>query len=173
MPTDTAFTPKPCPAMADTPTKRLNWWRHLEPQWRSAFQLAFFGHTNSPEDDELERLWQTPVLRFAGPKAAYPNLNFELTNCSGLASMHHLEILVLTNHRIESIGEVADMPELRSLFANNNAIRSLAGIESLVKLEKCIRSLIRLTRWRLSANSLSCTMSMCVLMLCFSLYFYL
>lgn len=133
---DTESPAKSCPAHVDTPAKRLGWWRQLEPQWRAALQLAFLGHTNVPDDEELERLWQTPALRFAGPKAPYPNLNFELTNCSGLAGMCNLEILVLTNHALETINEVADMPDLKSLFVNNNALSSLSGIESLAKLEQ-------------------------------------
>lgn len=120
--------------MADSPLKRRKWWVELEPQWRAAFGFAFYGHANQPTDDELETLWQTSVLRFAGPKSAYPNLTFELTNCSGLSGMSNLTILVLINHRIESICEVAAMPDLKSLFVNNNAIRSLAGIEPLKKL---------------------------------------
>ena len=128
--------PKSCPAIADTHAKRLKWWAGQEPQWRAAFQVAFFGHTNQPTYEELENLWQAPVLRFVGPKAPYPNLNFELTNCSGLAGMSNLEILVLTNHRVETIDEVAGMPALKSLFVNNNALRSLDGIGELKQVEQ-------------------------------------
>lgn len=127
---------KPCPAIADTHAKRLKWWMDLEPQWRAAFQYAFFQHTSHPSAEELENLWQTPVLRLVGPKAPHPNMSFELTNCSGLAGMSNLEILVLTNHRLETIGELASLPQLKSLFVNNNAIRTLEGIESLNHLEQ-------------------------------------
>jgi len=125
---------RPCPSIANTPAKRLNWWAGQEPQWQAAFQFAFFGHTRQPTDEELENLWQTPVLRFAGPEAPHPNLGFALTNCSGLRGMSNLEILILTNHRIETLDEVADMPDLKSLFVNNNAIQSLNGIERLTQL---------------------------------------
>ena len=136
MTTAPILSPGSYPTVADTPAKRLTWWRQLEPQWRAAFLMAFFGHTDQPDSEELEKLGQVSVLRFAGPTAPYPNLNFELTNCSGLAGLRNLEVLVLTNHRIEAISEVADMPNLKSLFVNNNAIRSLTGIESLKNLEQ-------------------------------------
>ena len=136
MTADTSSSVKPYPSVADTHVKRLKWWMALEPQWRAAFQSAFLGHTNQPTAEELENLWQTTILRFAGPGAPYPNVRFELTNCSGLRGMGNLEILVLTNHKIETIGEVADMPNLKSLFVNNNAIRGLDGIEQLKKLEQ-------------------------------------
>ena len=122
--------------IADTPAKRQTWWAELEPQWQAAFQMAFFGHTNQPTDEELENLWQAPVLRFAGPRAPYPNIRFELTNCSGLKGMSRLETLILTNHRIDSIRELAQLTKLKSLFVNDNAIRSLAGIEGLRQLEQ-------------------------------------
>ena len=124
------------PAIADRPAGRQTWWLELEPQWQAAFQAVFFGHTNQPTDEELENLWQTPVLRFAGPNAPYSNMRFELTNCSGLQGMNRLETLILTNHQIESIRDLAHLPHLKSLFVNDNAIRSLAGIEGLGQLEQ-------------------------------------
>lgn len=163
---DLTTTPKPCPPIADTHAKRFRWWLELEPQWRVAFGFAFFGHPNPPSAEELENLWQTPVLRFAGPRAPYPNMNFELTNGSGLAGMSNLEILVLTNHRLERITEVADMPQLKSLFVNNNALQSLHGIEKLTQLEQLyaqinqlesiepIRDLIKLREVYVSLNPL-------------------
>lgn len=152
---------------AATPADRLRWWVQLEPQWRAAFGPAFFGHAYQPTSEELAELWQTPVLRFAGPQAPYPNLNFELTNCSGLAGMSKLETLVITHHRLEAIHEVATMTKLKSLFVNNNTIRSLTGIESLTRLEQLygqvnqleslepIRHLINLRELYVSFNALT------------------
>ncbi len=134
IPTENAL--KPLPVLADTPAKRFRWWASLTPAWRAAFSMAFWGQTAEPTNDDLVRLWQTPVLRFAGPKAPYPNMSFELTDCSGLAGMSNLEILVLTNHRLESLAEVATMPDLKSLFVNNNQLTSLTGVESLNRLEQ-------------------------------------
>lgn len=134
MNTDSAV--KPLPAEADTPAKRLRWWSELEPQWRAAFQYAFFMHGNQPTVDELANLWQTTVLRFAGPKAPYPNMTFELTNCSGLRGMVNLEILVLTNHQVKNVDELADLTNLKSLFINENSIQNLEGIKGLKQLEQ-------------------------------------
>lgn len=131
-----APTLKPCPPVADSHAKRLRWWVDLEPQWRAAFQYAFLGHASQPSADELENLWQTPVLRFTGPKAPAPNVRFELTNCSGLRGMSNVEILVLTHHRIDSLTELGDLTNLKSLFVNNNAIRSLEAVERFRKLEQ-------------------------------------
>ncbi|MFD2569032.1 leucine-rich repeat domain-containing protein [Spirosoma soli] len=131
-----ASSVKPCPPIADTHAKRLKWWMELEPQWRAAFQFAFFGHSNQPSYEDLEALWQTPTLRFAGPTAPYANMSFELTNCSGLKGMSNLEALMIMHHKLSSISEVADMTHLKTLFVNNNAIESLEGIEKLKKLEQ-------------------------------------
>lgn len=127
---------KPCPPVADTHAKRLKWWMNLEPQWRAAFQMAVLRHMELPTPDELENLWQTTTLRFAGPKAPHPNLNFELTNCSGLVGMSNLEILVLTHHKVEEVSELSTLTNLKSLFLNNNVIRSLAGLEKTTTLEQ-------------------------------------
>lgn len=145
MSTDVYSPEKPCPAIADTHAKRLRWWVELEPQWRAAFQFAFFGHTHQPNAEELEKLWQTTTLRFSGPRAPYSNMSFELTNCSGLKGMGNLEALMLMHHKLESIHEIADMPNLKTLFVNNNVIRSLDGIEKLKKLEQLFAQVNQLT----------------------------
>lgn len=126
----------PCPPVADTHAKRLKWWIELELQWRAAFQMAVLRHTELPTPDELEGLWQTTTLRFAGPEAPHPNLNVELTNCSGLVGMSNLEILIITHHKLEGVNELSTLTNLKSLFLNNNAIRSLAGLEKLTTLEQ-------------------------------------
>ncbi|GAB3988192.1 hypothetical protein GCM10028807_10310 [Spirosoma daeguense] len=122
--------------MADTHAKRFRWWIELEPQWRAAFQYAFFRHVDQPSAEELENLWQTTVLRFAGPKAPNPNMSFELTNCSGVSGMVNLEILVITNQQLKNLNELTSLVHLKSLFVNNNSIQSLEGIKSLKKLEQ-------------------------------------
>lgn len=133
---DPEVASKSVPAVADTHAKRLTWWLGLTPVWRSAFQTAILQHSAHPTAEELEYLWQIPAIRFTGPRAPYPNLPFELTDCSGLQGMSNLEIVVLTHHQLGSVTELATLPKLRSLFVNNNSIRSLTGIESLKKLEQ-------------------------------------
>ncbi|GAA4453623.1 hypothetical protein GCM10023189_18960 [Nibrella saemangeumensis] len=163
---DTPPAQSPLP-VADTPANHQTWWSGLEPQWQAAFQAAFLGHTNPPADEELENLRQTPALRLAGPTAPFPNMRFALTNCSGLTGMSRLETLVLTNHAIESIWELAHLTKLKSLFVSDNAIRSLAGIDGITQLEQLyaqanqidslepIRNLTHLREVYVSGNALT------------------
>ncbi|MBO0951054.1 leucine-rich repeat domain-containing protein [Fibrella forsythiae] len=144
MTTDASAGPAAYPALADTPAKRARWWTELEPQWRAAFSQAFFRHAAQPTPEELESLWQTRVLRLVGPRAPYPSLTFELTNCSGLAGMQNLETLVLTHHQLEHLGQLGQLTQLRSLFVNNNAILTLQGIEPLTQLEQLYAQVNRL-----------------------------
>ncbi|MEO6673937.1 MAG: leucine-rich repeat domain-containing protein [Ginsengibacter sp.] len=114
----------------------LPWWKELEPQWKQAFAETFFGHTNEPTQNELAHLYQVPAIRLAGPSAPYPNMSFGLTNLSGIMTLNNLEILVATDHQIETIRELESLPGLCSLFLYNNKIKSLEGIEELIKLSQ-------------------------------------
>ncbi|OIN58239.1 leucine-rich repeat domain-containing protein [Arsenicibacter rosenii] len=124
-----------CPPHADTVARRYTWWINLTPLWRAAFQQVVFNHNESPADEDLCKIWQSPALRFAGPRAPYPNMTFELTDCSGLTGLTNLETLVVMNHRLEGVPELSTLTNLKSLFVNNNLLTSLAGIESLNQLE--------------------------------------
>lgn len=112
----------------------LHWWQQLEPQWRQAFAETCFKHTNEPTQSELAFLYNAPALRFAGPSAPYPNMSFQLTNLSGISQLINLEILVVTDHKVETIGELKPLTRLSSLFLYNNRIKSLEGIEGLISL---------------------------------------
>lgn len=114
----------------------INWWKQLEADWKLAFATVFFRHPNEPTAEELVQLYNAPVLRFVGPRAPYPNMPFELTNLSGIASLHHLEVLVATHHQLVSTEELSSHKKLKSLFLFNNRIKSLKGIESLTSLEQ-------------------------------------
>lgn len=114
----------------------LNWWAGLEEQWKEAFGITFFHHPNQPTVLELEQLFASTVLRFAGPRAPYPNMQYELTNLSGLSGLQNLEILVVSHHQIKELSVLQPMVKLKSLFLFNNEIESLAGIEALFKLEQ-------------------------------------
>jgi hypothetical protein len=63
--------------MSSTATlpERRRWWLGLESQWKMAFQMVVLNHDNMPNDEELDKLMQTKVLRLAGPTAPYPNIN--------------------------------------------------------------------------------------------------
>lgn len=163
--TDVA-TPKLFPSVADTHAKRVRWWHELTPQWRMAFQASVLGHLNLPMPEELENLWRAPALRFTGPTAPYPTLRFELTDCSGVAAMSNLEVLIITHHRLESVQELAGLKNLKSLFVNNNQLGSLTGVEELKRLEQVyaqvnqidslepLRNLTNLRELYVSANAL-------------------
>lgn len=114
----------------------LAWWYKLETQWKNAFAKVFFGHSNEPTQEELQNLFDAPAMRFAGPAAPYPNLQFELTNLSGLAELQNLEILVLIHHQIEEIDELKELRRLKNLFLYGNKIRSIEPLEDLLKLEQ-------------------------------------
>ncbi|HSC54235.1 MAG TPA: leucine-rich repeat domain-containing protein [Phnomibacter sp.] len=111
------------------------WWQGLEQQWKDAFAAACFGHTNEPTADELAVLFQAPALRFAGPSAPYPNMNFELSNLSGLAELKNLQILVVVHQQIETIEELSALTNLNSLFLYHNKISDLSPIAELVGLQ--------------------------------------
>ncbi|MEO6681362.1 MAG: hypothetical protein ABIN48_00930 [Ginsengibacter sp.] len=112
------------------------WWQQLQPEWKKAFAFTCLFHSNEPNSEELENLYHSPTLRFAGPSAPFPNMSFELTNLSGVADLHNLEILVVTHHKLETIEELASLKKLKSLFVLNNQIKSLKGIETLTSLEQ-------------------------------------
>ncbi len=114
------------------------WWLELEDQWKKAFNEVVLNKgavSSTPTSEELEVIVTSPVLRFAGPRADFPNMSFELTNLSGIKGLPNLEILVAIFHQIKSIRELASLPKLKSLFLNNNLIESLKGIEELDKME--------------------------------------
>lgn len=112
------------------------WWRQLSADWKTAFGNVFFHHPNEPTAEELFQLYQTSVLRFSGPAAPYPNMTFELSDLSGIAPLHNLELLVATHHQIINIEPLSSLKQMKSLFLFNNKIESLKGIESLTELEQ-------------------------------------
>lgn len=112
-----------------------NWWQQLEPQWQQAFSATTFQHPNEPTPDELAQLYVAPALRFAGPSAPYPNMNFELTNLSGIEALKNIETLVVIFQKLETIKEISGLKSLKHLFLYSNQISSLEGIEELTALE--------------------------------------
>jgi Leucine-rich repeat (LRR) protein len=112
-------------------------WLSLEPQWQRAFNLvlANTAETDMPDEQQLEQLSKTTILRLVGPTAQYPNMNFELTNLSGLVYLSLLEIVVISHHQITSLENLSHANRLKSLFVMNNQLTSLSGIEELTDLE--------------------------------------
>ncbi|HUC79989.1 MAG TPA: leucine-rich repeat domain-containing protein [Flavisolibacter sp.] len=114
----------------------IDWWRQLSQQWKNTFAETCFGHTNEPTPTELAQLFAAPALRFAGPRAPFPNMSFALTDLSGISHLTNLEVLVVIHHELEAIEEVKNLAKLKALFLLDNKISSLQGIENLKGLEQ-------------------------------------
>lgn len=110
----------------------------MSPSWKKAFNEVFLRRSSEEEMplEAVHALHHAPALRFAGPTAPYPNMNVELSDLSGLMSLKNLEILVVTFHQITSLEMLSELPQLKSLFLNNNRIQLLDGVESLVNLDE-------------------------------------
>jgi Leucine-rich repeat (LRR) protein len=124
------------PKNLNDPLKRRRWWLELESQWKSAFQTTVFGHNDTPNDEDLERLCAINTIRMAGPTAPYSNMSFELTNLSGISDLTNLEILIVTHHHIQDLKVLTTLVKLSKLFVFNNQISSLEGIENLTLLDQ-------------------------------------
>lgn len=117
----------------------MEWWAGLEEQWQRAFNEAILRRgavTATPAPQELDQILNAPALRFAGPRAHYPNMSFELTNLSGLSQLSKVEILVVNHQEIQSIDELAGLTQLKSLYLLDNRIEDLHPLRKLVGLEE-------------------------------------
>lgn len=115
-----------------------NWWNKLSIEWKTAFNEVVFNKglsTSTPIDAELELLFQIKVLRFAGPKASYPNMKTELKDLSGIKDLTNLETLVVISHHITTLTDLAKLHQLKGLFVFDNAITSLQGLEEMLHLK--------------------------------------
>lgn len=115
------------------------WWDSLSDSWKKAFNKCVFNKEETTDDlsgEELHLLWFIPVVRFAGPRAPYPNMSFELEDVSGLANLKHLKIVVVIHQRVRSLRPLAALRQLESLFVSDNQLESLTGIEKLKNLKQ-------------------------------------
>ncbi|MBK8968314.1 MAG: leucine-rich repeat domain-containing protein [Lewinellaceae bacterium] len=125
------------PPTKDEIKKYRRWWNNLTEPWKQAFNEAFLQQSNTkfPPDATLHLIWNTGPLRFAGPSAMFPNMTIELDDLSGVVELPGIEILVVTNHNIVSLKEIAHMTYLKSLFVFSNKLRSVEGVENLKNLK--------------------------------------
>jgi Leucine-rich repeat (LRR) protein len=93
-------------------------------------------HSNDPNPVDLDALYNLQTIRLAGTAAPFPNMQFELTNLSGIQHLSNLAIVIITHHKIDNIEVLSNLPRLKSLFLFNNCITSLKGIEALTQLEQ-------------------------------------
>lgn len=112
------------------------WWKQLEPQWKDTFKRSVLLHSNEPDANELDGLFNMQTLRLAGPKAPFPNSQIELTNLNGVKNLINLSLLIVTHHKIVTVAPLAGLHKLKSLFLFNNTIASLTGVEGLINLEQ-------------------------------------
>ncbi len=129
------LTQPPTPAQAEA---HLAWWSGLSQPWKTAFNEITLRRTSDeqPPLEILHQLRNTPVLRFAGPTAPFPNMSFELDNLDGITALDKLEIFVFTFHRLRHIEQIAHLTQIKSLFLFNNHLTSLEGIEGMSNLEE-------------------------------------
>jgi hypothetical protein len=118
---------------------KISWWQGLEPQWQKAINQVMLQKgeiTDTPDEAGFDAIFEHKFLRFAGPKAPYPNLSFELTNLSGLAAFAEAEMISVTYHQIETIKDISQLQQLKSIFLDNNCLTSMEGVEGLTALEE-------------------------------------
>lgn len=147
------------------------WWQGLSAPWQRAFRQAVPGlasDADTPGTEALLDLVSSTVLRLAGPRAPFPNLDFELEDLTGVAGLRSLRILSVTDMRIRSVEPLSTLTSLEELFLQDNRIESLAGIEPLAALEALycqgnrieslepIRPLTRLRTLYASRNAFAC-----------------
>lgn len=117
----------------------LEWWEDLETQWKIAFNQAYFQKEpteDAPTDEDLIALYfEGEVFRFAGPTAANPNIQMELTNLSGLIALNQMKYLSITNVKLDNLKELIEHIHLENLFVYENGLTSLEGIEKMVHLK--------------------------------------
>lgn len=110
-----------------------DWWHGLESQWQRAFSkgvLQLGDTTDLPKPEDLHYLYQEAFqVRLAGPSAPHPNIDFELTNLSGLIGLKSLTYISITNMAVDNLRELRDHTSFTSLFVQDNQLTSLAGIE--------------------------------------------
>ncbi|MGB0524156.1 MAG: leucine-rich repeat domain-containing protein [Flammeovirgaceae bacterium] len=120
----------------DTPEKRKAWWDNLEEQWQNAFNKGFFQKEldHQPTDEEIEDLLTIPTIRLVGPRGMYPNLDFELTNLSGIKHLTNLTTLVVTHLALTSLEGIEHLTNLTHLFVVGNKIQNIKEVHYLTNL---------------------------------------
>jgi Leucine-rich repeat (LRR) protein len=114
------------------------WWKTLSNPWKIAFNQVALRRTSQEilDDQTLFNIYYSEAHRFAGPLAPYPNMDFELTDLSGITQLPNAKIVVVTFHQIPNLKEIAHMKQIQSLFVFNNHMTSLEGVEGLTELQE-------------------------------------
>ncbi|MEL6718503.1 MAG: leucine-rich repeat domain-containing protein [Bacteroidota bacterium] len=115
------------------------WWQSLETQWKTAFSQAFLFKEKMlemPKNQDLIDLWNTPLLRLAGPAAVDPVTEVELTNLSGIVALKDLTYLSITNMQLTSLETLSQHTKMEYLYVYDNQLTSLKGIENMLNLKE-------------------------------------
>ncbi len=126
------------PVSTEQLSAATRWWSQCSDLWKRAFNEVALKRdsTEALPDEMLLIIYHSPAHRFAGPKAPYPNMSFEVDDLSGLVGLPNIEVLVVTFQQLTHIQEIKHMPSVRSLFVHDNHITSLEGIEALPDLQE-------------------------------------
>lgn len=122
----------------DSAAKRKEWWKQLEDQWKKAFNVGVLqkNKDHQPNEEELTFILTSPVLRLVGPRGLHANLDFELTNLSGIRHLTNLTLLVCSHHAFSSLAGIEHLSQLQDLFVQSNKITHLKEVYYLPQLKK-------------------------------------
>lgn len=116
--------------------KRLVWWNSLEEQWQKAYNQGVLQKANDyqPTDEELDYILTSPTLRLVGPRAMHPNIDFELTNLSGVKHLTDLTLLVVSHNGLTDLAGIEHLENLLGLFVNSNKLTHIKEVHYLPQL---------------------------------------
>ena len=115
-----------------------NWWSTLSDQWKMAFNAVYSQAYSKdiPGDDVLNLICNVQVMRFAGPRAMYPNLQIELDDLSGVSALTSLKILVVIDHNITNLSGIETLQNLESLFVFEIKLTDISHVAALKNLKE-------------------------------------
>jgi Leucine-rich repeat (LRR) protein len=115
-----------------------SWWNSISTEWQRAFNQVYCN--NDALDMVSEELFAiistTEVVRFVGPEATYPNMNFKLSDLSGLSELYNVKLLIAMNHGIKSIAEIQALTNITALFLNDNEIEDITAVSKFSNLKE-------------------------------------
>jgi len=122
----------------DTSDKLRAWWNSQEEQWQIAFNQAVLRKSDDyqPTEEEIKYIIETPTLRLVGPRGMHPNIDFELTNLSGVKHLSNLTILVVSHQKLTHLEGIEHLSQLESLFVNANKLTNLKEVHYLPQLKE-------------------------------------
>lgn len=134
----------------DTPEKRRDWWNSLEEQWQKAFKLAIIQKSRFHEltDEDYQYILDTEIARFVGPRGMHPNIDFELTNLSGIQHLTKLTVLVASHNALTSLVGIEHLINLASLFVNSNKLTDIKPVYYLSQVKKLYLNVNQITNLR-------------------------